>query len=120
MLDAIHGNLGDVIRKLRRSDRKGFEDVRKEEGNETTPREEGVVLADRYNGKRLNSPNDLVYKSDGALYFTDPPFELPNFLDDPRKELPYSGVFPRVAGWQASSIADYRFEGAQRFSIFTR
>jgi gluconolactonase len=52
-----------------------------------------TVLADRYEGKRLNSPNDLVYKSDGALYFTDPPFGLPKFFDDPRKELPYSGVF---------------------------
>lgn len=52
-----------------------------------------TVLADRYDGKRLNSPNDLVYKSDGALYFTDPPFGLPKVYDDPRKELPYSGVF---------------------------
>ena len=52
-----------------------------------------TVLADQYEGKRLNSPNDLVYKSDGALYFTDPPFGLPKFFDDPRKELPYSGVF---------------------------
>jgi len=52
-----------------------------------------TVLAERYEGKRLNSPNDLVYKSDGALYFTDPPFGLPKFFDDPRKELPYSGVF---------------------------
>jgi gluconolactonase len=55
-----------------------------------------TVLADHYEGKRLNSPNDLVYKSDGALYFTDPPFGLPRFFDDARKELPYSGVF-RVA-----------------------
>ena len=52
-----------------------------------------TVLADSNEGKRLNSPNDLVYKSDGALYFTDPPFGLPKFFDDPRKELPYSGVF---------------------------
>jgi len=52
-----------------------------------------TLLADRYQGKRLNSPNDLVYKSDGALYFTDPPFGLPKFFQDPRKELPYSGVF---------------------------
>jgi gluconolactonase len=52
-----------------------------------------TVLADRYEGKRLNSPNDLVYKSDGALYFTDPPFGLPKFGDDPRKELPFSGVY---------------------------
>jgi gluconolactonase len=52
-----------------------------------------TVLADRYQGKRLNSPNDLVYKSNGDLYFTDPPFGLPKVYDDPRKELPYSGVF---------------------------
>jgi gluconolactonase len=52
-----------------------------------------TVLADRYRGKRLNSPNDLVYRSDGGLYFTDPPFGLPRFYEDPRKELPYSGVF---------------------------
>ena len=52
-----------------------------------------TVLADSYQGKRLNSPNDLVYRSDGTLYFTDPPFGLPKFFDDPRKELPYSGVF---------------------------
>jgi gluconolactonase len=52
-----------------------------------------TVLADRYDGKRLNSPNDLVYRSDGTLYFTDPPFGLPKFFDDPRKELPYSGVY---------------------------
>ena len=52
-----------------------------------------TVLADRYKGQRLNSPNDLVYKSDGSLYFTDPPFGLPKFFDDPRKETPYSGVY---------------------------
>jgi gluconolactonase len=52
-----------------------------------------TLLTDRYEGRRLNSPNDLVYRSDGALYFTDPPFGLPRFFDDPRKELPSSGVF---------------------------
>ena len=52
-----------------------------------------TVLADKFEGKRLNSPNDLVYRSDGTLYFTDPPFGLPKFSDDPRKELPFSGVF---------------------------
>lgn len=57
-----------------------------------------TVLADGFQAKRLNSPNDLVYKSDGALYFTDPPFGLPKFFDDPRKELPYSGVFRAVNG----------------------
>jgi gluconolactonase len=52
-----------------------------------------TVLAASYQGKRLNSPNDLVYRRDGSLYFTDPPFGLPKFYDDPRKELPYSGIF---------------------------
>ena len=52
-----------------------------------------AVLADRYQGKRLNSPNDLVYRSDGTLYFTDPPFGFPKFFDDPRKELPFSGIY---------------------------
>src|SRR5207249_1080934 len=46
-----------------------------------------------YRGQRLNSPNDLVYRSDGTLYFTDPPFGLPEVFDDSAKELPFSGVF---------------------------
>jgi gluconolactonase len=68
-----------------------------EHGNRRVTRTEAdgslTVLADSFQGKRLNSPNDLVYKSDGALYFTDPPFGLPRFFEDPRKELPFSGVF---------------------------
>ena len=52
-----------------------------------------TVVADRYEGRRLNSPNDLVYRSDGALYFTDPPFGLPQAFEDPAKELPFSGVY---------------------------
>ena len=52
-----------------------------------------TVIADRYQGKRLNSPNDLVYRSDGTLYFTDPPFGLPKTFEDPAKELPFSGVY---------------------------
>lgn len=73
-----------------------------EHGNHRVTRLEAngslTVLADRHQGKRLNSPNDLVYRSDGALFFTDPPFGLPKFFDDPRKELPYSGVFSIVKG----------------------
>ncbi|MEU1852102.1 SMP-30/gluconolactonase/LRE family protein [Streptomyces sp. NPDC019990] len=52
-----------------------------------------TTLVDRYHGKRLNSPNDLAYKSNGDLYFTDPPFGLPKTFDDPTKELPYQGVY---------------------------
>jgi gluconolactonase len=52
-----------------------------------------TVLADRYEGKRLNSPNDIVGKSDGAVYFTDPPGGLREGARSPEKELPFSGVF---------------------------
>lgn len=73
-----------------------------EHGNHRVSRIEAdgrlTVLADSYDGKRLNSPNDLVYASDGSLFFTDPPFGLPRFFDDPRKELPYSGVFALSRG----------------------
>lgn len=57
-----------------------------------------TILADRFQGQRLNSPNDLVYRSDGILYFTDPPFGLPKVFDDPRKETPFSGVYAVVGG----------------------
>jgi gluconolactonase len=53
-----------------------------------------TVLADSYQGKRFNSPNDLVYKSDGSLYFSDPPYGLPTqHDDDPLKQLKFNGVF---------------------------
>jgi gluconolactonase len=52
-----------------------------------------TVLASQFEGKRLNSPNDLVFKSDGTLYFTDPPSGLRDRDKDPKKELPFSGVY---------------------------
>ena len=52
-----------------------------------------TVLADRFEGKRLNSPNDLTFRSNGDLYFTDPPFGLPKWFEDPAKQLPFSGVY---------------------------
>jgi len=52
-----------------------------------------AVLADRWNTRRLNSPNDLVWKSDGTLYFTDPPYGLPGRDGDLAKEIPFSGVY---------------------------
>jgi len=56
-----------------------------------------TVLAERYEGKRFNSPNDLVFTADGSLYFTDPPYGLPKRWDDPAKELPFQGVYRRAA-----------------------
>ena len=52
-----------------------------------------TTLVDRYEGKRLNSPNDLVYHSSGALYFTDPPYGLPKTFNDPGRELDFTGVY---------------------------
>jgi gluconolactonase len=51
------------------------------------------TLVDSYMGKRLNSPNDAVVKSNGDIYFTDPPYGLPKGYDDPRRELDYCGVY---------------------------
>lgn len=57
------------------------------------PLPEFISLAENYDGKRFNSPNDAVFKSNGDLYFTDPPYGLEKNVDDPAKELPYQGVF---------------------------
>jgi gluconolactonase len=52
-----------------------------------------TTLADKYMGKRLNSPNDLVFAKNGDLYFTDPPYGLPKHYDDPARELDFCGVY---------------------------
>lgn len=69
------------------------------------PHGDTTVLADSFGGRRLNSPNDLVYASDGTLFFTDPPFGLPGTFDDPAKELPFSGVFA-VRDGEVSLVTD--------------
>ncbi|MDZ4852253.1 MAG: SMP-30/gluconolactonase/LRE family protein [Pirellulaceae bacterium] len=58
-----------------------------------TPKGGKRTLADNYQGKRLNSPNDAVLKSNGDLYFTDPPYGLPMRENDPRRELDHFGVY---------------------------
>jgi len=65
-----------------------------------------TTLVDRYQGKRINSPNDLIFNSKGDLYFTDPPFGLPGSFDDPHKELPFQGV--------------YRYSKEGRLTLLTR
>jgi gluconolactonase len=51
------------------------------------------TLVDAYQGKRLNSPNDVIVKANGDVYFTDPPYGLPKQADDPRRELDFCGVY---------------------------
>ncbi len=75
-----------------------------------------TVLADSYQGKRLNSPNDLVYRSDGALFFTDPPFGLPKFAADPRKELAVNGVYSLHKGKLQLVSADFSGPNGIAFS----
>jgi len=52
-----------------------------------------VTLVDKYDGKRLNSPNDLTFKKNGDIYFTDPPYGLPDQMKDKGKELDFQGVY---------------------------
>jgi gluconolactonase len=65
-----------------------------------------TTLADRYQGKRFNSPNDLVYHSNGDLYFTDPPYGLEGKNDDPKKELPFNGVYRLKKNGQVTLLTD--------------
>lgn len=51
------------------------------------------TIIDSYNGKRLNSPNDLAFRANGDMYFTDPPYGLRKAEKDSQRELTFSGVF---------------------------
>ncbi|TVS16639.1 MAG: SMP-30/gluconolactonase/LRE family protein [Planctomycetaceae bacterium] len=64
------------------------------------------TLVDNYQGKRLNSPNDAVYMSNGDLYFTDPPYGLPNRWDDPRRELDFCGVYRLTRDGELTLLTD--------------
>lgn len=65
-----------------------------------------VTLADSYNGKRLNSPNDAVVRSTGDVYFTDPPYGLPNREKDEHQEYGFCGVFRIAPNGEVSLISD--------------
>jgi gluconolactonase len=64
------------------------------------------TIADRYEGKRFNSPNDAVYRSNGDLFFTDPPYGLEGNADDPARELPFQGVFKVNGNGEVTLITD--------------
>ena len=80
-------------------------------------RQKFVTVADRYDGKRFNSPNDLVVHSSGAIYFTDPPYGLEQQMDDPAKELAVPGRLSHRAGRQ-SDAAHQRDGAAERHRLF--
>jgi gluconolactonase len=74
------------------------------------PHGDTSVIADSYQGRRLNSPNDVVCRSDGSVWFTDPPFGRPGMADDPDRELDLSGVF-RVSSDGEIALIDDTLEG---------
>ncbi len=61
---------------------------------------------EKFEGHRLNSPNDLIYRSDGTLYFTDPPYGLIRQDADPAKELKFNAVFLYAKGKLIPAITD--------------
>jgi gluconolactonase len=69
------------------------------------PQSKFTALADNHAGKKLNSPNDATFKSNGVLFFTDPPYGLPKQAEDPTKETPHNGVY-RVTNGSAALICD--------------
>ena len=70
------------------------------------PKPEYVTLADNYKGRKFNSPNDAVYKSNGDLYFTDPPYGLEKNVNDPLKEIPFQGVYRLSADGEVTLLLD--------------
>jgi gluconolactonase len=74
------------------------------------PHGDTTVIADSFEGRRLNSPNDIVCRSDGTVWFTDPPFGRPGMADDPDRELHFSGVF-RVSPYGEITLIDDSLEG---------
>ena len=74
------------------------------------PRGGKVTVVDSYRGKRLNSPNDLVLNSAGDLYFTDPAYGLHRRYEDPRRELPFCGVYLVRAGTREAVLVNDELE----------
>lgn len=70
-----------------------------------------TVLADKYEGKRFNGPNDLVIRSDGAIYFTDSDFGLRGSARSPQKELSFNGVYLLKDGKVTLLIDDKGLDG---------
>jgi gluconolactonase len=75
-----------------------------------------TTLVDKFEGKRLNSPNDLVYKSDGSLYFTDPPYGLIKQDEDPAKEIKFNGVYRLANGKLQAVVRDLTRPNGLAFS----
>jgi gluconolactonase len=74
------------------------------------------TLADRFEGKRFNSPNDLAIRKNGDIYFTDPPYGLDKLNDSPLKEIPFNGVYRLSDGKVTLLTKDLTFPNGISFS----
>jgi len=70
------------------------------------PKSQFLTYASEYNGMKLNSPNDATFHSSGDLYFTDPPYGLPQQMDDSTKEIPFQGVYRRKIDGTMQLVTD--------------
>lgn len=70
------------------------------------PKPNFITLADNYMGKKFDSPNDAVYRSNGDLFFTDPPYGLEKNVDDPAKAAPYQGVYKLSVDGKVTLLID--------------
>lgn len=82
----------------------GFRRVARMEAPLDAPKAIYTPLADKFQGKRLNSPNDAVFHSNGDLYFTDPPYGLDGGTNDSAKEQPHHGVYRAKPGGQVDLL----------------
>jgi gluconolactonase len=65
-----------------------------------------ITIADRYEGKRFSSPNDVAVRSNGDMFFTDPPYGLPQQENDPTKELAFQGVYKVAKNGEVTLLID--------------
>lgn len=70
------------------------------------PKPAFISIANNYNGKKFNSPNDAVYNKKGELFFTDPPYGLEKNMEDSSKEIPFQGVYKVTAAGNVVLLID--------------
>jgi gluconolactonase len=72
-----------------------------------SPKPEFTTIADKYDGKRFNSPNDAALSKNGNYYLTDPPYGLSEkMMDDPNKEIPFQGVYQIASNGRVRLLVD--------------
>lgn len=72
----------------------------------STPEASFTTLADSWQGKKFNSPNDMILAKDGDLFFTDPAYGLELGFDDPKRELDFTGIFRLFPDGNVTLISD--------------